>query len=188
MRRRGLLLLASAGLVGLVAAPGAASAGGGDVEVIEAWDKCEPASFNAAIGPGTCIEEGGSTPWGRYGPGDVTFEEFLDKLNPDDFGHRAWRFKSDETGIDRGDTVKVVNLGGEFHTYTEVEDFGPGCLHELNEPLGLHGPPAADCGEAFATTMIPPGGTMTVSDLSPGTHRFICVIHPWMTSEVEVRR
>src|SRR6478735_3247070 len=81
-------------------------------------DRCEQASFDAAIGPGTCV-----------GNGTTTFDEFLAKLNPVDFGDHHWRFKvSGGSTIKLGQSISVVNTGGEFHTFTEVAEFGGGCV------------------------------------------------------------
>ncbi|MEO7837027.1 MAG: hypothetical protein ABIS21_05245 [Acidimicrobiales bacterium] len=165
-------------------APGASSSE--NVRVVQVRDECDPTTFNAVI-PGLCIEEGGRSPSGRFGPGNVEFGEFAAALNPEDFGHDKWRFNPDDTTIHRGQALKPVNRGGEFHTFTKVSAFGAGCVPELNQPLGLTGPPVADCGAAFANSALPPGGSLTVRDLAPGTHLFECMIHPWMTTEVQVR-
>jgi len=93
-----------------------------------------------------------------------------------------------------GESIKVVNNGGEFHTFTEVEEFGGGCVPELNGPLELGFAPECEptfpdgTPVAFAETGIPPlGGVLTVNPTSKGTHKFICLIHPWMRTEVTVR-
>jgi hypothetical protein len=148
---------------------------------IEMQDDCDPTTFNQALGEGTCV-----------GDGDTTFDELLESFaegDPD--GH--WRNKPEKTHVRKGGHLVISNTGGEFHTFTEVEEFGPGCVPEINELLGLEGPPAAaDCGAAFSDprTALPPGGTGTLHthDMSTGTHHFMCVIHPWMHTTVEVRR
>ena len=157
-----------------------------DFEDIEIQDKCEPESFNAAIGPGTCV-----------GDEDVTFGEFLEELNPDDGGHGAWRFHPDDTHIDEGEGLLAENEGGEFHTFTEVAAFAGGCIPDLNGPLGLS--PVPECAPvtevapgvfvptAFLTTGVDPGGSSALTGLSVGTHKFMCLIHPWMRLELEVR-
>jgi hypothetical protein len=154
---------------------------------VEIEDRCDPASFNAAIGDGTCV-----------GDGDVTFGEFAAVLNPVDFGHEHWRFQFGRGRIDRGERLKAANDGGEFHTFTEVAEYGGGCVAELNGPLALT--PVAECGPvtevapgvfvptAFLTTGIDPGETLDVPDLKAGGHKFQCLIHPWMRIDVEVRR
>src|SRR4051794_25816957 len=103
------IVAAGLALAALTLAPYSASAAkSGNRVRIE--DRCEPASFNAAIGPGTCV-----------GGGTTTFAEFREELNPVDFGHDHWRFKvNGGSTIRRGESISVVNNGGEFHTFTEV--------------------------------------------------------------------
>ena len=107
-----------------------------------------------------------------------------------DFGHPKWRNKPDEVELKSGDVIKVVVRGGEFHTFTEVPMFGPGCLGLINDALGFTtpGPTPAQCGVFFATTGVAANGgsTLTVSGLAPGTHLFMCEIHPWMRTIVTV--
>ncbi len=166
----------------LVTAP-MATAGGGDTERVRLKDDCEQASFNAAIGPGTCV-----------GDGDTTFADFIEQLA--DNGLEAnesaddWEFKPGRFHIDAGDRLRVVNIGGEFHTFTEVTEFGGGCVPELNEALGLDPTDVVDeCEDPslFATTGVPAGRTIHVHGLPAGTHKFECLIHPWMQSVVTVR-
>ncbi len=147
---------------------------------IEIQDDCDPTTFNAALGEGACV-----------GDGDTTFDELVESLlerDPD--GH--WRNHPDETRVRAGENLVITNTGGEFHTFTEVAAFGAGCVAEINDLMGLVGPPAADCGAAFSDprTALPPGatGTLPTHDMTAGVHRFMCVIHPWMHAKVEVRR
>ena len=88
-----------------------------DVRTISIRDDCDPATFDEAVGPGTCI-----------GDGDTTFAEFLDALA--DGGHDKWRFNSDRTETDLA--VNSSNRGGEVHTFTEVGQFGGGFVPLLN--------------------------------------------------------
>ncbi len=141
-------------------------------------DRCEQASFDAAIGPGTCV-----------GNGTTTFDEFLETLNPVDFGDHHWRFKvSGGSTIKLGQSISVVNTGGEFHTFTEVAQFGGGCVPIPF--LNLGEPPVAECQPeaapgvpvAFGTSGVPAGGSRTIAGVSPGTHLYQCLIHPWMRS------
>jgi plastocyanin len=148
-------------------------------------DNCDPATFNEAIppqnpgDPPTCIPHGKKH--------TVTFAEFRAKLNPTDFGHEDWANKPDEVDLNVGDSIKAVVRGGEFHTFTKVNEFGPGCVPFINESLGLTGPPAADCGLIPATGVLPNGlSTLTVSGLAPGTYKYMCLIHPWMRTVVTV--
>ena len=185
MQKLGIALAVSVGAVTLMTAITVASG----VRQLRLEDKCDPATFNAAVGDGTCV-----------GDGDVTFDEFLEKLNPVDFGHEDWRFHFGRGEIDKGEALNARNDGGEFHTFTEVAEFGGGCIDLLNDPLGLT--PVAECDAltevapgvfvptAFLTTGLDPGADFDVSGLTAaGTkHRFQCLIHPWMRIEVKVRR
>ncbi len=169
----GLLVGALVLLVGAGAAWG--QLGPGPVEV-EMTDTCEPASFNAAVGPGTCV-----------GNGTTTFSQFITQLvttgdAPD------WRNKPLNLGVRAGRGLLVTNTGGEFHTYTEVARFGGGCVAVLNQLLGLTPVPECDDPEIFDTTGAPPGGTVELPGMvRPGPHFFMCLIHPWMRATVNVR-
>jgi plastocyanin len=173
--------------IGLVALPASADARGVHTRSVRLQDRCDPDSFNAAIPsppgqPPTCIPHGGQK--------TVTFAAFVAKLNPVDFGHPKWNNHPDEIDLRSGDEISVTVRGGEFHTFTEVPEFGPGCVPFINGALGLTGPAPTDaqCGEFFATTGVAPDGmsTLTVAGLSDGMHLFMCEIHPWMRSVVNV--
>ena len=185
MRKHVMLSAIAVLTIGAIALPANADAkNGGHVRKVRMQDRCDPDSFNAAIGPGTCAPHNGEL---------VTFQEFLDQLNPVDFGHDKWNMHPDEIDLKTGDSLSVSVRGGEFHTFTEVQAFGAGCVPQLNGPLGLTGPPSADCATNLAP--VPAGGTgsapglppVVVSGLSPGTHMFMCLIHPWMQAVVNVR-
>ena len=139
-------------------------------------------ALNAAVGPGTCT-----------GDGDTTFQDFAEQLGENGLKPNEsaddWEFKPGDFHIDHGDRLLVVNQGGEFHTFTRVAEFGPGCVPPVNELLGLRGASIEECKDPrlFGTTGVPAGGTLTVSGLKPGTHKFECLIHPWMQAVLEVR-
>jgi hypothetical protein len=71
----------------------------------------------------------------------------------------AWRFAPAQLRLDAGGTVQAHNRGGEDHTFTEVANFGGGCIQALNDLLGLT--PVPECagfpGGAFAATLVPAG-------------------------------
>ena len=166
-----------AGIVALlVLVPAAGSSAASATRQVQVLDDCDPASFNAAIGPGTCIKDGGTT-----------FSEFIAQLQAQDRAP-AWRFAPAQLKLDPGGALVAHNGGGEDHTFTEVATFGGGCIAALNDLLGLT--PVPECagfpGGAFAATLIPPGGTVTTASLPPGIHRYECLIHPWMQTTVTV--
>jgi hypothetical protein len=153
------------------------------VRVVELRDTCDPVSFNLALGAGVCVAHTSSG-------GATTFDEFLAELNPDDFGHGQWRNNPDDRDIRASDSLRAVVRGGETHTFTEVDEFRPGCLEEINAALELteNAPTPEECGKFFAETSVPVGGSLSVVDLHVGEHHFQCMIHPWMRTDVTVRR
>ena len=185
MRKKHLVLNAIVILgLGALAIPATADAkgGGGHVRNLRLQDRCDPASFNAAIpsapgAPPTCSEHSGQL---------ITFADFLAKLNPVDFGHPKWNNHPDELDLKKGDSISATVRGGEFHTFTEVDAYGPGCVPFINEALGLAGPPASDCAAILVSGTAPGAPPVVVSGLAPGTHLFMCLIHPWMRTEVDV--
>ena len=151
---------------------GASVAGAAKVKIL---DKCDPATFNATPAGVLCDVNF---------DGGVTLEEFQELLTPSAFGHPAWRFNAPYLEIDPKEKVRVTNRGGEDHTFTEVsEQFGGGRVEALNAPLGLTALPACAANVAPA---IHPGTSIQLTDLSEGTHYFICCIHPWMHAIIDV--
>lgn len=142
---------------------------------VQMLDACDGPSFNEVIGDGTCERNGG-----------VTFETFIGQLQTMGMAP-AWRFSPAHLSLDAGGTIEAYNKGGEFHTFTEVADFGGGCVPELNAILGLSAVP--ECGDPslFATTGAAPGDETETEPLDAGTYKFQCLIHPWMRTTVEVR-
>jgi plastocyanin len=173
MRRRVLVATAAAVLGTLIAAAVAWAAP--DQRQVLMLDACDGPSFNAAVGDGTCTR-----------PGGVTFDTFIGQLLRHGTAP-AWRFAPEQATLAAGGTISAPNKGGELHTFTEVEEFGGGCIEELNQLLGLT--PVAECagfpGILFTTGAVP-GGTVTTEALDSGTHLFLCLIHPWMRSTVTV--
>jgi plastocyanin len=147
-------------------------------------DNCDPATFNAAIGPGTCA----TTPHKH----DTTFAEFVallfSPLAANVIGHPAWNIAPGYISVSAGHTVRVTNAGGEGHTFTEVAAYGGGFVPLLN---GVGGPAgtlpilqAPACGSS--PVVVGPGKTVQITGLSPGVHKFQCCIHPWMRAVVDV--
>src|SRR5215210_476501 len=173
MRRLGTLAGLATMLALVLTTGSSATSGSRQVELL---DDCEPVSFNLAIGPGTCLKSG-----------TTTFQTFVGLLA----AHTppaAWRFSPGHLRLAAGGTIDANNRGGEDHTFTEVATFGGGCIGILNGLLGLT--PVAECagfpGGAFGATLVPTRGTIEKAALSPGTHRFECLIHPWMRTTVVV--
>lgn len=178
MRLRGRLLITAVAGVTALGTAGVARAsdeGGGGRQVIQAEDDCDPATFNAAIGAGTCV-----------GDGETTFPQFIAQLQR---LKRApeWRFDPSRTHVAPGNSLLVENDGGEAHTFTPVKAFGGGCIDQLNAILGLT--PVPECGnpQLFGATLVLPDHQLPVNGLTPGVHKFQCLIHPWMHAVVTVR-
>src|SRR4051812_17957355 len=85
-----LLLLGFAGT-----AQADSGSGKGRAEVVRIQDRCDPDTFNAALGDGACV-----------GDGDTTFDEFNDEfLAKGSVGH--WRFHPEDLTIRVGQSVKA---------------------------------------------------------------------------------
>jgi len=146
---------------------------------IVALDECDPATFNAAIGPDFCknVALGAST----------TFHDLFAEAQagtPDP----GWDFEPDVLHIHKGQPLIVVDQGGEPHTFTEVKRFGGGFINDLNN--GEETVP--ECAGGFknldvAKTRILQGSQLQVTGLSKGEHKFECCIHPWMRVTVDVK-
>ena len=143
-------------------------------------DDCEPTTFNAAIGPGTCI-----------GNGHTTFLEFIEELEETQDVHK-WRNQPSQMHLNVGRPLLIENRGGEVHTFTPVAEFGGGLVPDLNV---LSGNPVVipECSPANAGSIdflpagaVVPGPTAGTSGLPVGITRFQCCIHPWMRTVVEV--
>jgi plastocyanin len=149
------------------------------VAQVVALDECDPTTFNAAIGPDFCknIALGASTTFD-----DLFAEAAAGTPNPN------WDFEPDTLKVKEGTIISVTDQGGEPHTFTEVKHFGGGFITGLNDGQAT----VAECQGGFgkvdvAKTRILQGSTIQVSNLSKGTHKFECCIHPWMRMEVEVK-
>jgi plastocyanin len=180
------------------------TSGGPQTKTVRIWDGCDPASFNAAVGPGTCQP-------GHHG--QMLFTDFFAEIELDQIAG-AWRFnplvdttegtmKIRRLEMVPGDRISFVNMGGETHTFTRVDEFGGGFFAPLN---GISGnpDPAPECAivnkdgslaprpesdtnqfvEAGTTELGPFAGTKT---LPLGVSHWECCIHPWMRLNVVVR-
>ena len=160
--------------VALVMAVAPATLGVAQQRTVQILDNCDGPTFNQAIGPGACARASG-----------LPFGAFVDRLESG--GARSWRFAPERVKVATGGTIKATNRGGEFHTFTEVANFGGGCIPDLNEALGLVAvPECAGAPGIFVTTGVPPGASLTTAPLGAGTHRFQCLIHPWQRTTATV--
>ncbi len=164
-------------LVALLSLTAGAGAVQGDKK-IRLLDDCEPTTFNAVLGDGTCI-----------GNGHTTFAEFIEELEETQDVHK-WRNQPSQMHLNVGRPTLIENRGGEVHTFTPVAAFGGGFVAELN---GISGNPvpAPECLNFGLITFIPAGAveegpTAGTSELPVGVSRFQCCIHPWMRTVIEV--
>lgn len=158
-----------------LAVGGSAQAPPGRLEVsLNIMDACDAATFNAAVGPGTCSREGG-----------MKFSQFIAQLTRhQDVG--AWHFAPPTFQASVGQTIEATNRGGERHTFTHVAAFGGGIVPVLNT---LSGNPqeASECKNLKAGDFVPPGGTNTAPLHQAGAQKFQCCIHPWMRATAQVQ-
>ena len=141
---------------------------------VSAQDQCDPASFNAALGNGTCTKQG-----------SVTLTAFNNELNAT---HQvaSWQFVPSSFTIRVGQAITVTNNGGEKHTFTEVANFGGGIVPGLNSASG-NPTEAPECAALTANAMIASGTTFrTDAAMDAGVEHYQCCIHPWMRATVTV--
>lgn len=137
---------------------------------IEILDACDPTSFDAVFGIGTCVRQGGRNLFDFIG--EVTAKGEAD----------AWRFGPEHIDARVGQTLLAVNRGGEKHTFTEVKQFGGGLNATLNT-LSHNETVAPEC---TTSTMIAAGASQTDELDEPGTELYQCCIHPWMRTTVTI--
>jgi len=163
---------------------GAIAAGGppANVTQVVALDECDPATFNAVIGPDFCK----NVALGVLGY-STTFQDLFAKAaagTPDP----KWDFEPDTVNINENSLLSVVDQGGEPHTFTEVKQFGGGFIPGLNHDEAT----VPECVGGFsnlavAKTRILQGSRLDIDSLAKGKHFFQCCIHPWMRVEVDVK-
>lgn len=137
-------------------------------------DACDAATFNAAVGPGTCSRTGG-----------MKFAQFISELQMHQMV-QAWDFAPPGFQASVGQTIIATNRGGETHTFTHVAAFGGGIVPILNQ---LSGNPnvAPECTRLEADDFVPPGGTHSAPVTESGNQKFQCCIHPWMRTVTEAQ-
>ncbi|HZS58170.1 MAG TPA: hypothetical protein VFA43_02800 [Gemmatimonadaceae bacterium] len=143
----------------------------GTSRLVNMHDACDSATFNAAVGPGTCDR-----------PGGVPFPEFVAQLTAHQSAG-AWHNAPARMSAKVGDVLIGVNRGGETHTFTKVAAFGGGIVPFLN---ALAGTPnvAPECTTLAPPEFLAPGGADREDPLTAGTTLFQCCIHPWMRTTV----
>jgi hypothetical protein len=158
------------------ASSAAAAAAPGHLEKpVNMDDACDPETFNAAIGPGTCLGSGG-----------VTFEIFVKLLQKSGVAG-PWHFAPNNTSARVGQTLVAFNRGGETHTFTEVAEFGGGIVPFLNDLS--HTPVVApECQALDPDDFVAPGTAYREEVDETGTVKFQCCIHPWMRLEARVSK
>lgn len=154
-----------------------------DSKLVKVRDSCTP-SFNIFFGDPTICQQT---------DGKVDIFDFLDYLSKHG-NHPLWKFDPQSFDLPAGKHVELQNLGGEFHTWTEVANFGGGIIPELN----FGQPTVPECGtpgvlapETINNVYLnyqdfESGATAGTAALPAGTHKFMCCIHPWMQTVVQV--
>lgn len=138
-------------------------------------DTCDPNTFNAVLGPGTCLLEKGET----------TFDEFIEEL-PLTQTVKTWENDPIRARERVGTTLDIRNTGGELHTFTRVAQFGGGFIDDLNQLAGTP-VPAPECLNIPALGFVPGGGTETQVLPALGANLYQCCLHPWMRTTIEGR-
>jgi len=154
-------------------APVAAQADSPQNRVLELRDACEKSSWDVEF-PGLCTKSAGS----------VTLSEFREELA--DGGDGAWWIRQRAIGLNQGDSIAVKNVGGIVHTFTEVNQFGKGCVPEWNQAV-KETVDNCDFGK-FIGTLVQPGASSVPEKPAVGVHKFQCLIHPWMRTTVTVEK
>jgi plastocyanin len=149
----------------------------GATKVVELQDDCDPATFNAALGDGTC----------QRSSAGVTLANFTAELQTNHTA-AAWTIVPATLEVSEGTSLPVMNTGGELHTYTEVEDFGGGVVPMLNQLSG-NTTVAPECmnQSLFASSSIRAGQTMQHTFDEKGTEKYQCCLHPWLRETVTIR-
>lgn len=142
---------------------------------VQMLDQCDPATFNAAIRPGTCVS----------GHPGITFDAFIGQLTARQIAP-AWRFAPSNLTATFGSTLVAINRGGEVHSFTKVASFGGGVVPRLNALAGTP-VPAPECLAAPRSEFVGPGGVDVEQVDVQGTVNYQCCIHPWMRTTVTVK-
>jgi plastocyanin len=147
---------------------------GDAARIVKMRDECDPASFNAAIGPNTCVRNG-----------SITFDHFVAELTKTQRAAQ-WRFVPSEVELDPGANLFAVNNGGEVHTFTRVAKFGGGIVGFLNDLTG-NTTVAPECTTLEPDDFVAAGATYTADLSTDEIQHFQCCIHPWMRADVHLK-
>jgi hypothetical protein len=159
--------------------------------VVRIRDHCDPATFNAAVGPGTCV-----------GDGTITFAQFIAEVTAAQKAG-SWHFDAANGTVAPGTVLSLENRGGETHTFTKVNNFGGGFVPPLNALSG-NPVPAPECAIVTIGGLVPKppspsnifveageieDGPTAGSSIMPSgaTTKFQCCIHPWMRTELRTK-
>jgi plastocyanin len=142
---------------------------------IAMMDNCDPSDPTWNMVGGCALKKG-----------SVTVAEFFNLLLSPLYGtipvgHPSWRNEPSYISTAAGKRIRITNWGGREHTFTKVTNYGGGFVPMINGSLIV----APEC-DPTTVTIVQPGGTQVIDNLAPGTHKFQCCIHPWMTAAIEV--
>jgi len=157
----------------VVVQPAQLAAKGASQHVVTMFDACDPETFNAALGAGSCSRSGG-----------VRFATFLDQLGKHG-SVGAWHFAPGEVTMKVGQMLVATNKGGEIHTFTEVDEYGGGIVPQLNELSGLT-MVAPECTQLKGTDFLAPNASSSEEEEEAGVEKYQCCIHPWMRAQVRI--
>lgn len=157
----------------VVSQPAQLAANGASQHVVTMFDACDPETFNARLGAGTCTRSGG-----------VRFDSFVAQLEKH-HAIGAWHFAPPEVTMRVGQMLVATNHGGETHTFTEVEEFGGGIVPLLNQLTGLTAV-APECNRLTGKDFLAPGASSSETEEEAGVDKYQCCIHPWMRAEVRI--
>jgi plastocyanin len=150
-------------------------AASGRVSTVLLHDECDPATFNAQLGAGTCTRSGVGVTWTNFVAKLTQLKRFP-----------AWRMTPADLDVRVGDGFSAKNIGGEDHTFTEVEKFGGGIVPLLNQLSG-NTEVAPECKALEEKDIIEQGVTSdTDFPTTPGDELYQCCIHPWMRMVVHI--
>ena len=152
---------------------GPTAAAGHNQRTITMQDACDPETFNAQLGAGTCVRNGG-----------VRFDDFIAQLTRH-HSIGAWHFTPGQAQMNVGDELVARNIGGETHTFTEVEEFGGGIVPLLNQLSG-NTTVAPECNQLQPGDFIAAGGMSRETEEDSGVEKYQCCIHPWMRTVVTI--